>query len=298
MSALLSGLALGLVIPMNLFPLPQEEGPIVVEERVTTVHTDRPDTLLGHDEGPPPIRLGFFISWSTLDGKIEKENSSTGLGSGGDKLKMQTDLNFDEWSPVYGLEFVLEANSNLRLRAAVHGSQVEGTRLLIETQRHDGNLFLAGETLDSRLTMGFADLELHFLPRQQNRRFNELDLLVGVRAFNIKSRLRSDGGTSASEHTAGAYPRFGVRGLIGFGRGLYLNLNGAIGGWAIGSQDSYYTAADFELNAALGLRIVDHLEIEAGYSFHTFGTYQEQHHDLEQVSFTRHGFRASFRVTF
>ncbi|MHC5019782.1 MAG: hypothetical protein ACYTGX_06640 [Planctomycetota bacterium] len=119
-----------------------------------------------------------------------------------------------------------------------------------------------------------------------------------MRAFNFKSRLRNDSGLSVSEHTAGAYPRFAMRGLIWFGRGIYLNLNGGIGGWAMGGQDSYYTVADFELNAQMGIRVVEQLEIEFGYWFQTFGTYQEQHHDLEQVSFNRHGVKVGLRVKF
>lgn len=300
MSALLTGLALGIVIPMNLAPVPNEPGPIVLEERERTVHENPGDsnTLFSSANGAPPLRIGAFTMWATMDGKIEKENSSTGLGSGGDKLKMQTDLNFDEWSPLYGLEFVLEAHSNMRLRVAGQFSEIEGSTTLTETHRHDGNLFLAGESVNSRLSMVLGDLELHFLPRQQNRQFNELDLFVGVRAFSFKSRLRSNAGTRASEYTAGAFPRFGIRGMIGFGRGIYLNLGGAIGGWAIGGPDSYYTVAEFEVNALMGVRIVDEVELEFGYAFHTFGTYQEQHGDLEQVSFSRHGVKVSVRLKF
>jgi hypothetical protein len=301
MSALLSTVALGLVIPFNLAPIPQDGEPAdAPDERVRTVHERREgsDTLLFSNAGAPPIRIGAFAVWATLDGKIEKENSSTGLGSGGDKLKMQTDLDLDEWSPLYGLELVIEADSNLRLRAAAFGSEVDGTRRLTEFHRHDGNLFTPGEVLNSRLSMGFADLSIHFLPRQQNRRFNEIDLSIGVRAFNFKSRLRNDSGLSVSEHTAGAYPRFAMRGLIWFGRGIYLNLNGGIGGWAMGGQDSYYTVADFELNAQMGIRVIEQLEIEFGYWFQTFGTYQEQHHDLEQVSFNRHGVKVGVRLKF
>lgn len=302
MSALLSGLALGLVIPLNLFPAPIPQDGDDGGERVRTVHAEGAssggDTLFSSADGAPPIRIGAFAIWATLDGKLEKENSSTGLGSGGDKIKLQTDLNFDEWSPVYGLEFVLEADSNLRVRAAVQGSEITGSRLLTETHRHDGNLLLAGTNVDSRLTLGIGDLEIHFLPRQEQRAFNEIDLFVGVRAFNFKSRLRTDTGLSISEHTSGAFPRFGVRGLVAFGRGIYLNLTGSLGGWAIGGSDSFYTVAEFEMQALLGLRILEQLELEFGYHFHTFGTYQEQHGDLEQVSFNRHGVKVELRVKF
>ncbi len=249
----------------------------------------------------PRFMLGLFDFYATVGGHLEKENTPAGIGSGGDAVSLQSDLDMDRWSHVAGFEFgIYPQGRNIRLRGAVQGGTMRGNAVLGQGFRHEGRIYPTGDLVRSKLSMLLADAEIHFLPRQE-RRTGEFGLFFGVRAFQFVSVLEGAIAGRTSERSAGGYPRFGLQGWIPLGAGMMIFGAGGLGGWAWGDSHDYYAFADAEAQGGLGYIVrvgLLKVDLRVGYRYMTMGVYRENDDDKERVSFERGGLFAGAKVVF
>ncbi|MCI0342596.1 MAG: hypothetical protein L0216_15885 [Planctomycetales bacterium] len=253
----------------------------------------------------PLIVLGLAEYFATLRGHLEKENSSPAVGSGGNLLSHRTDLELQRWSHMPMIEAGLQPQeTNFRLRAALQYGHAEGDSVLSRNRYNDGRLYLAGDTLSSKLTFGTADAEIHWLPRQERRSRGEFELFLGVRAYEFISVIevaptgRTPEPGRVSNTATGAFPRVGIAGWRAIGGGLMLFGNGSLGGWYSGNGDTFFAAGDADAQFGLGYVYRGKLDIRVGFRYFTLGTRREKHGDMNLVTIERSGFLASVRVVF
>lgn len=236
----------------------------------------------------PRFRFGLLGQHASLNGRIEKERSSPLLGSGGDKIGLRSDLDLPHWSWIPGTEVAIEPGPSFRIRGAMQGDRMRGDDVLDEGFRHGGNLFLAGDLVRTKFEYVMGDAEFHMLPRQAERNRGEFGLFVGVRAFQFRHVVQSST-ARVSERTLGVMPRFGLQFWASLGSGMTIHGGGAVGGWANGTNNNFYAAADGELWVGLGYRWLDLVDVRFGFRHHSAGIWRERSTDMERVSIERSG---------
>ena len=254
---------------------------------------------------PPILQGGIVLFPSTLSGYVKRQNHALGPGDGGNSLRFGRDMDLPGSGLMPGIEVTHMRRRWVRLRWAVAGDRFTSRTQLQRPVLHDGKAFAQGENIHSRISMLFADFEVHIIsPLRSGVRYTtpgrpgggrplrtEVGVLLGLRGFDFNTVFEGEQGGRVSLRQRGLMPKFGVRAAaalalepfaepgtygIVFPHVITAFFEAMFGGWSQEFGDAEYNSFTAEFEVGVGYQFRNLFEVRLSYRAETTGVWIER----------------------